>query len=90
MLKSFLLVFAVVLVAFAFVPLLSLGAQQAAPAPAMAPETPAAPPAQAGPVMKNPVKPTAESQAKAKGLSRSTAPCATAIMATENPILPPA
>jgi cytochrome c5 len=46
---------------------MSLGAQQATPAPALAPETPAAPPATAAP-MKNPVKPTAESQAKAKGL----------------------
>ncbi len=67
MLKSFLLIFAVVVVALSVGPLMSLGAQQATPAPALAPETPAAPPATAAP-MKNPVKPTAESQAKAKGL----------------------
>jgi mono/diheme cytochrome c family protein len=67
MLKSFLLIFAVVLIAVAVVPLVSHGAQQAAPAAALAPQTPAAPPAQPAPA-KNPVKPTAESQAKAKSL----------------------
>jgi mono/diheme cytochrome c family protein len=67
MLKSLLLLFAVGLVAIAALPLLGHGAQQAAPAPAMTPEAPTAPPP-AAPEMKNPVKPTAESQAKAKSL----------------------
>jgi cytochrome c5 len=67
MLKSLLLVLAVVLVAIVLVPLVSVGAQQGAPAPAMTPEAQATPPAQAA-SMKNPVKPTADSQAKAKSL----------------------
>ncbi len=66
MLKSFLLFFAVLLIAVAAVPLLSRGAQQTAPAPALTQEAPVAP-APAVPV-RNPVKPTAESQAKAKSL----------------------
>jgi len=68
MLKSLLLLFAVGLITVAALPLLGHGAQQAAPAPAITPEPPAAAPQQAAPVMKNPVKPTAESQAKAKAL----------------------
>lgn len=68
MLKSSLLVFALVLLSIAILPILNVGAQQAAPAPAMAPETPAAAPVPAPPALKNPVKPTAESQAKAKSL----------------------
>jgi len=67
MLKSLLLLFAVGLVTIAALPLLSHGAQQATPAPAITPEPVAAPP-QPAPAMKNPVKPTAESQAKAKSL----------------------
>jgi len=65
--KSLLLLFAVGLVAIAALPLLGHGAQQGAPAPAITPEPVAAAP-QPAPAMKNPVKPTAESQAKAKGL----------------------
>ena len=66
MLKSFLLFFAVCLLAVACLPLQGRSSQQAAPAPALAPAQtvvtqPAAP-------VKNPVKPTAESQAKAKSL----------------------
>ena len=64
--KSLLPIFAVLFVTIAALPLLGLGAQQNTPAPALAPapaET-AAPPVP----MKNPVKPTAESQAKAKAL----------------------
>lgn len=68
MLKSFLLIFALVLLAVVIVPVLNLGAQQSAPTPALTPDTAAAPPAQAAPVMKNPVKPTADSQAKAKSI----------------------
>ncbi len=67
MLKSFLLVLAVALIAIVAIPLLSLGAQQSAPAPAPTPEQPAAPAARAA-AARNPVKPTAESQAKAKSL----------------------
>ncbi len=67
MLKSLLLLFAVGLVTVAALPLLGHGAQQGAPAPAMTPEPAVAPP-QPAPAMKNPVKPTAESQAKAKSL----------------------
>lgn len=67
MLKSLLLLFAVGLVAIAALPLPGHGAQQATPAPAITPE-PAAQPPQAAPAMKNPVKPTAESQAKAKSV----------------------
>lgn len=67
MLKSFLLSFAAVaLFAVACVSQQGVSGQQAAPAPALTPQTPVAPPA-AAPV-KNPVKPTAESQAKAKSL----------------------
>jgi mono/diheme cytochrome c family protein len=67
--KSFLLFVAAVVLVLACLPLEGRSPQQAAPAPApaLAPqptvETP--PAAQA---VKNPVKPTAESQAKAKGL----------------------
>ena len=80
MLKSFLLFFAVALLAIACSPFQGGSPQQTAPAPAPAttpaptpapaltpPETAAPPPA--APV-KNPVKPTAESQAKAKALYR--------------------
>ncbi len=67
MLKSLLLLFAVGLVTIAALPLLSHSAQQAAPAPAMTPEPVVTAP-QPAPAMKNPVKPTAESQAKAKSL----------------------
>ncbi len=68
MLKPFMLVFAIILFAFVCMPLLGRSPQQAAPAPALAQEPPAPPPAQSAAPMKNPVKPTAESQAKAKGL----------------------
>jgi len=67
MLKPFLLLFAVGLVSVAALPLLGHGAQQGTPAPAVTPEPVATPP-QPAPAMKNPVKPTAESQAKAKSL----------------------
>jgi len=64
MLKTFLLFVAAGLLIVAFSPL--LGGSQQHPAPALAPVPAAAPqPAQA---VKNPVKPTAESQAKAKSL----------------------
>jgi mono/diheme cytochrome c family protein len=68
MLKSVLPILALVLAVTAAVPLLSLGAQQntPTPAPALNQEPPVAV-APAAPV-KNPVKPTAESQAKAKSL----------------------
>ena len=66
MLKSILLFFAVALLAVACLPLQGRGAQQSAPAPALTPpQTVATPPAAAA---KNPVKPTAESQAKAKAV----------------------
>ncbi len=70
--KSFLLFFAVVLLAIACLPLQGRSPQQTAPAPAPAPApalapTPAVTPAPAAAV-KNPIKPTAESQAKAKTL----------------------
>jgi cytochrome c len=72
MLKSFLLFFAVALLAIACLPLQGRSSQQTtpapAPAPALAPE-PAVTPAPSAAV-KNPVKPTAESQAKAKNLYR--------------------
>ena len=76
MLKSFLLVFATASLAFACMPLQGRSPQQGTPAPALAQEPPAAPPAQAAAPMKNPVKPTAESQAKAKILyARDCALC---------------
>ena len=66
MLKSFLLFFAVALLAVACLPLQGRSAQQSAPAPALAPpQTVATQPAAPS---KNPVKPTAESQAKAKAV----------------------
>lgn len=65
MLKSSLLFLAVILLCVASAPLLGRGAQQ--PAPALNPMPPVAPPAQAG-ARTNPVKPTPESQAKAKEL----------------------
>jgi cytochrome c len=68
MLKSFLLVFAMVLLAFVCMPMQGRSPQQAAPSPALAQEPPAAPPAQSAAPMKNPVKPTAESQARAKNV----------------------
>jgi mono/diheme cytochrome c family protein len=69
MLKSFWLLLALVVLAFAFSPTQNGGAQQAAkpaPAPALAqpPTVTPPPPMQT----RNPVKPTAESQAKAKTL----------------------
>lgn len=66
MLKSLLPLFAVVLAAIAAVPLFSRGAQQNAPAPALNQEPPVTT-APAAPA-RNPVKPTAESQAKAKSI----------------------
>jgi cytochrome c5 len=66
MLKSSLLLFAAVLLVVVCLPLQGRSPQQGSPAPAVTPQpaqTPAAP-TQA----KNPVKPTAESQAKAKGI----------------------
>jgi mono/diheme cytochrome c family protein len=76
MLKSFLLFFAVALLAIACLPLQGRSPQQTAPAPAAAPApAPALVPPQtattAPPVaVKNPVKPTPESQAKARNLYR--------------------
>ena len=64
--KSFLLLFAAVLVAFVTLPIEGRDPQQAAPSPALAPTPTVA--AQAPAPTKNPVKPTAESQAKAKSL----------------------
>jgi cytochrome c5 len=64
--KSSLILFAAVLLAVVCAPLQGRSPQQAAPAPALTP-APAAAPAQATD-QKNPVKPTAESQAKAKSL----------------------
>lgn len=61
MLKSFPLIFAVALIVLASTPRQGRSAQEAAPSQAAAPAQPAA-------QVKNPVKPTAESQAKAKGL----------------------
>jgi mono/diheme cytochrome c family protein len=66
MLKSFLLFFAVVLFAVVCVSQQGGSGQQPAPAPALTPPQTVAPtPATA---VKNPVRPTAESQAKAKNL----------------------
>lgn len=68
MLKWFLLFFAAALLAIASLPLHGRSPQAAKPAPAPAlPPTPTVAPAQPAPV-KNPVKPTAESQAQAKTL----------------------
>jgi mono/diheme cytochrome c family protein len=64
--KPFLLFFAVALIALASTPTQGRSAQETTQAPALAP-APSAETAQAAPV-KNPVKPTAESQAKAKSL----------------------
>ena len=66
MLKSILLILTVALIVLASTPRQGRSAQQAAPTPALAPMT-SVEPAQPMPV-KNPVKPTAESQAKAKSL----------------------
>lgn len=66
MLKLVPVFFASILLAIALLPSQGRGSQTASPAPALAP-APAVAPAQAAPV-KNPVKPTAESQAKAKSL----------------------
>jgi mono/diheme cytochrome c family protein len=73
--KSFLLFFAVALLAIACLPLQGRSPHQTAPAPAPAPApalAPAPPPVTPAPAaaVKNPVKPTAESQAKAKNLYR--------------------
>lgn len=66
MMKSSLLVFALVLLAIAVAPIRGGSQQPAAPAAALAPTQAVSPqPAQA---TKNPVKPTVESQAKAKAL----------------------
>ena len=72
MLKSFLLFVAAAVLVVACLPLQGRSPQQTAPAPAPAPAPALAPqptvaPPQAAPI-KNPVKPTAESQAKAKGV----------------------
>jgi mono/diheme cytochrome c family protein len=72
MLKSFLLVFAGALLVIAGLPLRVRGQQPATPAPAPAPaltQPQTATPPPAAPV-KNPVRPTAESQAKAKNIYR--------------------
>ena len=66
MLKSILLILTVTLIVLAFTPRQGSSAQQTTPTPALA-ATPNVAPAQPAP-MKNPVKPTAESQAKAKSL----------------------
>lgn len=66
MLKSILLFFAVVLLAAAVFPLQGRSAQETKPGPALTPPQAVAPPP-AGPV-RNPVKPTPESQAKAKSI----------------------
>lgn len=66
MLKWLLPFFAVALIAVVFAPSMGHSSQQASPAPAVAPAQTATPMPQAG--SKNPVKPTAESQAKAKGV----------------------
>ena len=66
MLKSFLPFCAVALFILASAPTQGRGPQQSTPTPALAPTPSAAPVQQA--VVKNPVKPTAESQAKAKGI----------------------
>jgi mono/diheme cytochrome c family protein len=66
MLKTFLLIITVALFVLASTPRQGSSAQQTTPTPALAQPQSVAP-AQLGPV-KNPVKPTAESQAKAKRL----------------------
>ena len=66
MLKWFLPIFAVVLIAAISVPVMGRSSQQGSPAPAMAPSVPAEAPTQAG--AKNPVKPTPASQAQAKSV----------------------
>jgi len=66
MLKSSLLLFAAVLLFVVCLPLLGRSPQQGTPAPAVPQQTAQAPVAPTQP--KNPVKPTAESQAKAKQL----------------------
>jgi mono/diheme cytochrome c family protein len=66
MLKSILLIFTVALIVLASTPRQGRSAQQTTPTPALAPTPTAAPVQQA--VVKNPVKPTAESQAKAKSI----------------------
>ena len=68
MLKSSLLLFAAVLLVVVCLPIHGRSSQQGTPAPALAQEQPAAQPVQAAAPAKNPVKPTPESQAKAKGL----------------------
>ena len=68
MLKSFLLFFAVALLAVACLPLQGRSPQQTAPTPAPALTPPQTVTTQPAAPVKNPVKPTAESQAKAKGL----------------------
>jgi len=74
MLKSWLLPFAAVLLFAVCAPLMARGPQQGTPAPALAPAPPATLPQAAE--MKNPVKPTAESQANAKSLyARDCALC---------------
>lgn len=74
MLKSSLLFFATALLAVVCLPMAGGNPQAASPAPALAPAQNAAPaPVPSG---KNPVKPTAESQAKAKALfARDCALC---------------
>jgi len=64
--KPFWFVLAVALFTVACLPLQGRTPQQSAPAPALAPPQTAEPPAPAA--TKNPVKPTAESQAKAKSI----------------------
>ena len=66
MLKSILLLLTVALIFLASTPRQGRSAQQTTPTPALAP-TPSVAPAQPAAV-KNPVKPTAESQARAKSL----------------------
>ncbi|MGO8934255.1 MAG: c-type cytochrome [Terracidiphilus sp.] len=72
MLKSFLLFFAVALLAVACLPLQGRSPQQTTPPPAPAPAPALTPPETVTPApvaaVKNPVKPTAESQAKARNL----------------------
>jgi mono/diheme cytochrome c family protein len=66
MMKSSTFLVAAVLVLAVCLPLLARGPQQGTPAPAITPQPAQAPAAPAQ--MKNPVKPTADSQAKAKQL----------------------
>lgn len=89
MLKSFLLVLAVALIAIVAIPLLSLGAQQSARLPRPLRSSPLLPPPGPRPP-EIPLSPQPNHRQRRRASIKWIAPCVTAITATAKPIWPAA